>query len=312
MNFKLNNNKDLVLLHTNMSKVAYGKSINLLLSPQFYTIKKESLDIKYKYQAQKIASSVMDDLLPHNKEHQFSVFKEDERWVFVAIDEDKIKSFLLSQNIDINLVHKIYIAQQVKDKFNIPILLDDKKAIGLLNNIVTIFPKNALDKTQRYAYLDNSFTPASGGVSISGESSSLIDQKSSIILSAVFVLFAFIFLFEGTQYSKEATISEDKLAQKLQKHPSLASKYSRDSIEKKYKKIDLEQRAIRDFLKNLASPIRMGGTLTALNLNKTTQKATLKTNSNDIYIKVQQKAKSLNLNTKSIENNSFIELESKI
>ncbi len=312
MNFKLNNNKDLVLFHANMQRITHDKSINLLLSPQFYTIKKESLDIKYKRQALKIAPAIMDELLPHNKEHKFSVFKEDDKWVFVAFDEERVKSFAIDCGIELDLINKIYFAQQIRDKFSTPISLDDKKAIGLLNGTVTIIPKNALDKAQRYAYLDNSFTPSSGGISISGESSSLINQKSSIILSVVFVLFGFIFIFEGGQYSKEITSSQDKLSQKLKDYPSLASKYSRDSIEKKYHKIDLEQRAIRDFLKNLSSPIRGGAILSELTLKGSTQKVVLETKTDGIYQKVKQKAKSLGLKIKSIKNNTYIELENKI
>jgi len=312
LNFKLNKNKDLILFHINMQRITHDKSINLLLSPQFYTIKKESLDIKYKHQALKIAPAVMDDLLPHNKNHKFSVFKEDDKWVFVAFDEERIKSFAIDCGIELDLINKIYFSQQVRDKFSTPISLDDKKAIGLLNGTVTIIPKNALDKAKRYAYLDNSFSPSSGGISISGESLSLISQKSSMIISAIFVLFAFIFIFEGTQYSKEFTLSQDKLTQKFQDYPSLASKYSRDSIEKKYQKIDLEQRAIRDFLKNLSSPIRGGAILSEITLKGSIQKVVLETKTAGIYQKVKQKAESLGLKIKSIKNNTYIELENKI
>lgn len=313
MNFKLNNNKDLILFHANMQRTTYDKSINILLSPQFYIMKQESLDIKYKYQALNIAPAVMDELLSSNIEYKYSVFKEDDKWTFIAFDEEKIKSFAINYGIDLDLINKIYFAQQVRDKFNVSISLDDKKAIVLLNGIVTIIPKSALDKSHVYNYIDNSFTPNSGGISLSNDSSlSLIDKKSSLILSVIFILFTFIFIFEGSRYSKEIIASQDKLTTTLQKYPSLSSKYSRDSIEQKYKKIDKQQRAIRNFLKKLSSPIRDGAVLSELTLRGTTQKALLETKTDTIHQKIKQKSKSLDLKIESIKNNSYIALESKI
>jgi hypothetical protein len=59
----MGNNKDLLLVHSAMERVTLVESVNVMLTPQFYTLKKEALPVKYAYQAKKIAPSLFEGLL---------------------------------------------------------------------------------------------------------------------------------------------------------------------------------------------------------------------------------------------------------
>jgi len=52
LNF-MGNNRELLLVHADMEHVSLSQSVNIMLTPQFYTLKKEPLPVKYRYQAKK-------------------------------------------------------------------------------------------------------------------------------------------------------------------------------------------------------------------------------------------------------------------
>ena len=59
MNF-LENTKELLLAYPSMKQVTLSESVNVMLPPQFYTLKKEALPLRYAYQAKKIAPSLFE------------------------------------------------------------------------------------------------------------------------------------------------------------------------------------------------------------------------------------------------------------
>mgnify|MGYP001829238495 CR=1 FL=1 len=77
MNF-MRNNKELLLVHPSMKPVSLTEAVNVMLPPQFYTLKKEALPLRYAYQAKKIAPSLFDGLLEAGGHYEYMVWKEDE------------------------------------------------------------------------------------------------------------------------------------------------------------------------------------------------------------------------------------------
>ncbi|MDQ7086270.1 MAG: hypothetical protein Q9M36_15810 [Sulfurovum sp.] len=57
MNF-MGNTKELLLIHQEMRsiRVLPSKGVNIMLTPQFYTLIREDLPVKYAYQAKRIAT----------------------------------------------------------------------------------------------------------------------------------------------------------------------------------------------------------------------------------------------------------------
>ena len=93
MNF-MGNNKELLLVHTSMKQVTLSHAVNIMLTPQFYTLKKEALPVRYTYQAKRIAPSLFDGLLEEGKHYEYMVWREGEEWIFLAYDLEMIAAFL--------------------------------------------------------------------------------------------------------------------------------------------------------------------------------------------------------------------------
>ena len=56
-----------------MKEHSLSHSVNIMLTPQFYTLKKEKLPVRYLYQAKKIAPSLFDGLVEDIQKYDYLV-----------------------------------------------------------------------------------------------------------------------------------------------------------------------------------------------------------------------------------------------
>lgn len=267
MNF-MGNTNNLLLAYPSMKQVTLSESVNVMLPPQFYTLKKESLPLQYAFQAKKIAPSLFEGLLEEGDAYEYMVWKEDDQWVFLAYDLSKITTFLQSKGFALEHVDKVFFAQQSAQKFDKPLLLDDNEALVLLDETVVVVPRAALGEDQATTLkMDNSFTPKKGVV-LQGNYGSILNKKQTAILASVLMLFAVMFFVEGFRYGGDAQAGEAKMQELLEAYPALQSKYTRDSIVNKYKTIDTIERRKRDMVKMVSGMIFKGVTLTSLKIDE--------------------------------------------
>ena len=269
----MGNTNDLILAYPSMEQVSLSKSVNVMLPPQFYTVKKEELPLRYTYQAKKIAPSLFEGLLEEGKVYDYMVYKEDEKWVFLAYDLEKITAFLESKGFRLENIGKIFFAQQSNQRFEKPMLLGENEALISLNDMITVVPRGALgEESKDHQKLDNSFTPKKGVV-LQGNYGSVLSKKQTVLLAAAFSLLAIIFFVEGSRYGGNAQEGEAKMQELLEAYPSLQSKYTRESIVNKYKTIDQLERKKRELVKAVSSMIFKGVTLDSLQIDDKRLKA---------------------------------------
>ncbi len=264
----MGNNKELLLAHASMKPVTLQQSVNVMLTPQFYTLKKEALPVRWAYQAKRIAPSLFEGLLEAGKHYEYMVWKEDENWVFLAYDLEKITAFLESKGFTLENVSKLFFVQQSIDLFDKPLLLEENEALVSWEHTAVMIPRAALAEDEEpLLVFNNSFTPKSGVV-LHGSYGSLLNLKQASTLAVIFSLFAMMFFIEGWRYSHNAKAGEAEMQQLLEAYPSLQSKYTRDSITAKYKTLDTIERKKRDVIKTLSKMIFKGVTLTSFELNE--------------------------------------------
>ncbi len=249
--------RPLVLIHEDMDRVDESGSIDIMLPPQFYTMKRQEINVKYLYQAKKLAPSILESLLADDKEYDYFVFKDGDSWIFIAYSSEEINGFLQSKDIDISRVSKLYFIQQSESKFTSAILLNDFEALGVVDDIVTVVPKSLLAYDTRYQPFDETFRP-DRGISYGASVGSILTQKDSIVLASIITLFALLFLVEGIRYSRVVAEINEEVSILFDEYPALQSQYTRENIIKKYHKIDKAERGKREILKDLSHLIIPG------------------------------------------------------
>ncbi len=253
MNFT-ENSKPLLLLHREMTPPTIEGAFDLMLTPQFYTLKKESLLLNSRRQAQKLAPSILENLLDKEIKYTYFAYKDGEDWIFIAYDPQEIGVFLDTLHLRSQQVSKVFFAQQIVSKLDNPVALSDNESLVNLKNTATILPRSLLPKEQEYQAFDESFR-IKGGIPFESSNLSIIPKKEARIVGAIALLFALMFFAEGMRYHKTGTKIENLLTQKLQQNPTLESQYARENIEQKYQKIDREERQKREVLKKLSKLI---------------------------------------------------------
>ncbi len=250
-----------------MPKQSLNEAVDIMLTPQLYTVKKENLPLKYAFQVKKIVASMFNGLLDSSKNYEYMVYREGEKWVCIAYSPREIEDFLFSKNIKHEYINKIFFAEQSQKFFTAPVLLGMKDALISIDNSVVVIPQIALPQNSEILKFDKYFIPKRG-ISVQGNSHSVISKKQSIIFSGLFIVFAISFIYEGW-YLGDSSQGIYKEMQKLKdEYPALKSDYTRKSIVQKYRTIDKIERGKREIIKTLAGLIFKGVEIETFKMNE--------------------------------------------
>ena len=282
-----------------------------MLSPQFYTLRHERLLIRFSYQAKKLAPSILENLLPPEGKYEYAVFKEREGWVFIAYDHEEISRFLKERGVAIEKIGRLYFAQQAVDRFERPVRLDENEALASVQHTATVVPLSLLSEGVEYQGFSRDFRP-SGGKTFGAGSRSIIDEKSTWILTTVFLLFALMFTVEGLRYRHVIRAMQGRVAVMLKDYPSLQSAYSRNNIARKYRRIDKEERHKREVLKGLSRLMLPGVELETLLLEKKHFSAELKCPDEKTIVRLLALAKERGYGHSRVGSEKHVKIEGKL
>jgi hypothetical protein len=255
----MGNNKSILLVHRNIHPYTADALVDVMLTPQFYMVKKEKIPIRTRYRAQRIAPSLFEGLLEKSTEYKFFVYPEDDEWVFIAYDPEEITGFLQEKGLGKEKAGKVYFAEQIRKSLHKPILLGEKEVMTLLDNTVVVVPTSAIA-----GEIEGSPPPLSRpkrSVSFEYADKTLLNREQAMVLAAVFVLFGLIWFAEGLRYQKNNRYLQMKTEELYTKYPSLQSRYTRDSILSKYRKVDTAERKKREIVGKVAGLIFKGVTI---------------------------------------------------
>jgi len=306
----MENTKELILIYKDMNSVSSipANGVNIMLTPQFYTIKREELPVKYAYQAKGVAPSLFDGLLEDVQNHKYFVIKEENSWLFIAYDVKKIKIFLEQKGIAIAQVSKVYFAEQVADLFTAPMLIGEKEALVNLNGTITVLPQVALNPDEKPIHINANFTPKKG-IAFEGGGKSFLTTNESYTLASVFVLFAVIYFVEASRYGGENEAQVQETQELLENYPSLQSSYARQSISDKYRIIDEKERKKRDVIKALSHMIFKGSTLTSFLMDNKKFQAQFACKDKNVAKKLQELAKKEKFNINKVSDSNDMKIE---
>lgn len=305
-------NRELLLVHIDMESPSLEERVNLLLTPQHYTLKKEALPVKYRFQAQRIAPSLFEGLLEEPENYNYLVYREEDVWVFIAYNMREINDFLLSKGIRPEQVSKLFFAEQLRDAFLTPVSAGSQRVLTVVDGTVVIVPRAVFTEEVETRPFDASMMPKSGGVSLENTEGSLLSRKQAITVASLFFLFAVLFFLEGLHYGGSVQGGHMKLEELLSENPSLRNSTVRESIAKQYRKTDHSERAKREMVRNLSKVIFKGVSLTSLHLDEKSFKAVLTCSDKKIAQRARQLAKERLFTVSPEGNGNDVTLEGKL
>ena len=280
-----------LFIHRNMEPVSLEHSVEIILTPEFYTLIREELDIRFAYQAKQIAEALFDDYLNASKEYQYHVSKADDAWYFYAYNIQEIEDFIESIGIEKHRVSKIYFAQELSSHLKEPIQLSDKNILQTIEETVTIIPLRLMDPNVNFTSMDLKEVKLTSGVSMGASHNSLVSLKETILLSSMFFILGTIFIFEGNRIKASISKDEAQLIALIDDNPSYGSTMLRENILEKYQPIDKNERSKRQSIKDISKLLSAKSALSSLSIVKSKITVEIKTSDANIARQVAQNAK---------------------
>ena len=241
-----------VIFYTKDFNKKINYPVDVILSPQFYWIKKIDIPIKSIFQAKKIAKNLFDI----EGEYIFDAFKTGGIYCAVAVKKN------LELKIDKKYIKSIRIAQ--KELYEYECLeVGDKHCIKKVDDIFFYFLNEGnckkIDEVLKNIKLSN--------YTISLDTINL-DKSSLILLFASFVFIIGYFIIGTVSYKKDLTLIEQKKAS-LSKYNLPLTSFQLDAIYSNLKKIDIAQKRIRKDLKIFSNtPLNKNEEYIKLSFNK--------------------------------------------
>lgn len=273
-----------------MKPVTLENSVDIILTPQFYTFLREDLDLNFSYQAKQIAPSIFDDYVDSSVEYKYHVYKCDNQWCFFAYNIEEIDRFLESIGIEKHRVSKIYFAQQIHDELEEPILLSEKTVLQTIDDVVTVIPKRIMGRELEYNTLKLDTLKLKGGVTMGASLNSFVSLKETIVLSSLLFILGAVFLVEGNRIRASIATEDAHLTELLDENPKYASSMLRKSILDKYQPIDTNERLKRQSIKEISKLLSAKSQLKSLSVNEKSIKATITTANASINKQVKEHA----------------------
>ncbi len=302
MSLKTSKNK-LLFLFKEMSSINSDDKFDLVLTPQLYIIQKSNIPFKYSFQAKKVAPSILEEF--SNTPLEYEVLKDNNNWFFIGYDKNEIQALLKKKGIKPHQVGKLLFAQQFKEQLKEhPLILGDKEALGVIDEIVTFAPLNIFGDISTISIDFLKKPKKTFSIKIDNKNIK-VDPKLAVYLSIIMGLFGFGWWLDGLKINKTYNILDEKLASQLSQYPSLQSSIARENIYKKYEKIDKKQRAIREFLKGIGKLITKESKVISLKIDNKTATATI--NIEGGYLnRIKSLAKSLGFNVYSKSSTTIV------
>ncbi|MFK5882373.1 MAG: hypothetical protein QM482_09185 [Sulfurospirillum sp.] len=224
---------------------------NLILSPEFYWSKKVTLNLRYSYEANKMAQSVFDGVLPDGN-FKYKVFKMAKKeFIFIAYDVSNILKELEDMGMDIKMVDKIYTLQSEFLNRDIALKIDDKHAIVANDGIMTSVPLKLLNSGVEVYISDvlkDKKLSSNYIYSKNFKKTNLGSRQSNQIISILSVL-ALILIFNLFRLQEGRNLLLEQKKNLIEKYNLPQTSFQVKSMQDELSEIDKHQSDLREMIK---------------------------------------------------------------
>ena len=295
MNFRRNERKLIPLTReTKRDESGTEGACDLLLTPPLYLMKRESLPVRFSFQARKVAPSVMEGL-GADPTWVHEVFREGEEWVFVAYDPETVERHIREHGCKPENVKNLYFAQQFVESLDAPLPLDGEEALVNLDGTVAVVPRSLLSEPVGEASPLSSLPRPSPGFPFKGTGSARwLERKELSWIALALVLLGGAWWLEGYRLHRALRTYDQRIETAIGGTPALGSRITRSNIHRKYSAIDHRQRAIRSTLEKIGRLIGKESKISRLTIDRRGYTALIDTSAKRLS-SLEKKANALGL-----------------
>ena len=230
---------------TKHSKIDKRGKFTLILSPEFYWVKRENLPVKRVYEAKKLAPSIFDGFLP-NGNYSYIVYKDKEAYILIAYDKEQILEDLSKIVEDIEDIEEVRFTQTEFEPKEDCVEVDNQSSLVWIDGVAVFVPRLCADEGRNILDLLKEVKLSKYKVKISQKD--LIDAKSLVLYLLPFILLSLSFLIEYAIYKKSIFSLESKREDIIRRYHLPPTSIQLNSIKNSLLNTYKKQKKIRDFI----------------------------------------------------------------
>ena len=246
---KFNKHIDTIFLDPHSENFETKESVNVILSPSLYWVKKVSLPVKYLRDAKSLLPSLFEDILPSGV-YSYSAYKKGDIFFIFAYEDKLILNTLGSKGISPTQVHHVYFAQSELSEIDGAVNINATQSMYLKEELLLVVPSAWLDESEeldiRQIILSKNYIT--------------LKQFGHIINDKAIYTIATIFIFLIAIVAVEYFITEHKVSKTAQLKDKLFKQYGlkstmmqNHSILKEYKDLHAIQTKFREYTSYILS-----------------------------------------------------------
>jgi len=167
--------------------------LNIILSPSYYWFKKATLPVKYVTQAQALAASQFDGIVPEGS-YKYTVIKQEDLFWLFAYDEASIAQKLKELGIKPSQVEAFYLAQYEFQNLKLPVAIAGNKVLVQNDGVVSVMPRAFVDAVQTLDAALDHLKLSKHRITLNLFQNSVLDEKWIYRFSAVSIVFIVLYL----------------------------------------------------------------------------------------------------------------------
>jgi hypothetical protein len=241
-----------VVFFTKNSPKYFEGDYSLILSPQFYWIKRVKLPVKSEYKAKKLAPSVFEGTLPEGEKYFYDVQYEKDRdsFVVIAYSKEYIYKSIREKISPMAKIRGIYFAQYELGGLKTCIAIDKEISLGNVDGLLIQVPSVCVQSEENV----KKYLPK---VNLSTKRIKIDDLEDTSHLNDYIYYFIFLGFFLVAQiityfaYSRDITKYDDMKQNLIVKYHLPKTSFQLDSIKKSLQEELKEQKIIKNALLKL-------------------------------------------------------------
>lgn len=190
--------------------------IDIVLSPRFYWVKKQTLPLKYEYQAKSYAKSVFEGCIPSGN-YTYLAKKHNDEFLLFAYDDAFIVSELEKMGINFSKVQNVYFSQIEFLNIDEAIKINDNFSLAKHDDIIIKMPNQMLKSSILFQEVLRRYELPKYSINLN-KFNKIIDSKKTIFISILLVFLIFL-------YGIEFFLLQNEYKNLEQKQESLQVKY---------------------------------------------------------------------------------------
>ncbi len=221
---------------------------DVILSPQFYWVKRVSLPVKRVSEAKKLAESVFEGTLPEG-EYSYEVIGAGEgEFILIAYNRDEISEEIQRFFTDSAKIHSVRFAQYECSGLSECCSIDSESSLVNLNGLLMQIPRNCSDPKLKMEDYLKTLKLTGHKVKLGSLDVEIMDRRTFLYLSAATILFLSAFVIEYVDYKKETARLEKAKSALIRKYDLPPTTMQLNSIKNRLFKTFKVQKKIRETL----------------------------------------------------------------